>query len=96
MLGYLVFAVIGRVIIYVWMKFDLPIKNKWLEKLHACDLCSGVWIYSILAVAFNVDVMSELYTGIPIIAQLVTGIITSYLVHYFVLGWKAKHEVVVV
>lgn len=98
MLNWLIFAVVGRVLIYVWMKFELPFKNKWIEKIHECPLCSGVWIYGALALAFRVDIFSETFitTTATIIGELVTAVITSFLVHYFILGWKSQHEVIVV
>lgn len=97
MLIWLIFAVVGRVLIFVWQIFQLPFKNEWLEKLHRCDLCSGVWVYGLLAVSFKVDIFSEIFIMNPsLVGELVTAVITSYLVHYFVLGWKSQHEVIVV
>ncbi len=95
MLNILTVAVVGRVLIYVWMKFELPFKNKWLEKLHACDLCSGVWIYSALCLAANTNAFQFFFMP-PFVGEIVTAILMSYIVHYFVLGWKAQHEVIVV
>lgn len=58
----------------------------WLEKLHRCDLCSGVWVYAILAVALQLD----LFGMSNVVTQAATGAVTSYLVHVFVIGWKEK------
>lgn len=87
--GWLLFAATGRVLIYLWMIFPEPQFTKlpfWLEKLHRCDLCSGVWVYAILAVALQLD----LFGTNNVVTQAATGAITSYLVHMFMLGAKEK------
>jgi len=91
MLNWLVFAVIGRVLIFVWQRLHLPFKSEWFEKLHTCSLCSGVWIYSILAVSFKVDIFSDLFQP-SFVGQVSTGILTSYLVWVFVAGFKSLHQ----
>lgn len=86
---WLLFAATGRVLIYLWMQFPEPPFMKlpsWLEKLHRCDLCSGVWIFGIMAIALQVDIFGM---G-NIVTQAATGAITSYLVHLFVLGAREK------
>lgn len=86
---WLLFAATGRVLIYLWMIFPEPQFMKlpsWLEKLHRCDLCSGVWIYSILAIAIQID----LFGLNNVVTQIATGAVTSYLVHVFVIGVKEK------
>ena len=95
MLSWLAFAAVGKVLIFVWQKFQFPFKNEWLEKIHDCPLCSGVWIYSVLAVGFNVDIFADFFRS-TIISQVSTGILTSYLVWVFVAGWKSLHEEVIV
>lgn len=95
MIDWLVFAAVGRVLVFVWQKFQLPFKNEWLEKLHNCDLCSGVWIYGVLAMGFNVDIFADFFKP-SIIGEVSTAILTSYLVWVFVAGWKSQHEVIVI
>lgn len=58
----------------------------WLEKLHRCDLCSGFWVYGILAIALQLD----LFGMNNIVTQVATGAVTSYLVHVFIIGAKEK------
>lgn len=60
----------------------------WLEKLHRCDLCSGTWIYGVLAIALQLD----LFGANNIITQFATGALTSYLVHVFVIGVREKYS----
>lgn len=64
----------------------------YVEKLHRCDLCSGVWIYGILAVALGID----LFGANNIVTQAATGAITSYLVHVFLIGVREKFAPTVV
>lgn len=95
--AWVLFAITGRILIYLWFAFPLPpasdrIKKKYLwqvvEKLHSCDLCAGVWIYSLLAIVTQSD-MSGL--GNPI-TEIATGALTSFAVHLFMLGVKEKFQ----
>jgi hypothetical protein len=99
LVSWILLLLLGRLVIYVWMIFHLPkwMKNEWMEQLHGCDLCSGIWIYTILSFFLEVDLLDELGFGyIPVLGALITGIVISWLVHIFILGWKAKYEIVVV
>lgn len=96
---WLIFAATGRVFIFLWFAFPLPPsfakeinKRKYhvqvLNKLHECDLCAGVWIYSILALATGAD-MSGVNSVVTMIA---TGVVTSFLVHLFMIGVREKFQ----
>lgn len=97
---WILFLLMGKIVIHVWMQFYLPKflkKSEWLKKLHECDLCSGVWIYSILSFFMGVDLLEVTGFGyIPLVSAIITGIVVSWLMHIFSLGWKAKYEVVIV
>lgn len=99
-LKWIAFILIGKICIHIFMQFHFPKfmqRLEWIKKLHECDLCSGVWIYSILSFFMGVKLLEVLGFGnIPLLDQVVTGIVVSWLVHIFTLGWKAKYEVVVV
>lgn len=85
---WLIFAATGKILVYTWMIFPMPVRMPyWFEKLHGCDLCSGVWIYSILAVAISGSIFWEN----NIVMQVATGIVTSYLIHVFFVGVKEKY-----
>lgn len=99
LVSWILFIVLGRIVTHLWMSFHLPkwMKNDWVEKLHSCDLCSGVWVYTILSFFMEVDLLEVVGFGyIPVIGAIITGCVISWLVHIFVLGWKAKYEIVVV
>lgn len=91
---WVLFALTGRILVYVWFMFPLPpafhLKqtyfHKSVKKLHECDLCAGTWIYSVLAFATSAD-MSGMQTAITIIA---TGVLTAFAVHVFMIGVKEK------
>ena len=91
MLNWIVFAAIGKLVIFLWMKFPLPFRNEWIEKLHKCDLCSGIWVFCALALFFGVDIVQDTFGfTVPIAGALVTGAITSFMVHVFSIGWREK------
>lgn len=100
MLEWLVFILLGRVTIYLWQIFPLPefINNiRTINYLHGCDLCSGVWAYSILAGFMQMDILEPLgFWYVPLLSEILVGMVTSFLVHIFVIGWKAKFDVVVI
>ncbi len=94
MANWLAYILIGKLFIYLWQQIPLPEKmesNPIISKLHGCDLCAGVWIYSALALIMGVDILSlfgiQAYT---IIKEGVTGGIISFVVHIFSLGWRDK------
>ncbi len=97
---WIIFLILGRIVIHIWQQFHFPRflkKYEWLKKLHECDLCSGVYAYSILSFFMETDLLEVTGFGyIPIIGAVVTGIVISWLVHVFILGWKAKYEIVVI
>jgi len=101
MLHWILFAVLGRLLIYLWMKVVLP---EWLQKinfistLHECSLCSGVWLFTALAFFMKVDVLTSWFEfqHIAIIGEIITGALTSYLVWIFTIGFKEAHLTVTV
>jgi len=93
MLDWLVYASVGKLIITLWMKFYLPhwlSKFTFVEKLHECGLCSGVYIYSILGLFLGIDILYSWFHfwRIPIFGEIITGMVTSWIVHVFSVGFK--------
>jgi hypothetical protein len=97
---WILFLLIGKIIIYIFMKFDLPKPIKkftWFAKLHDCSLCSGVWIFTGLSIFMGVDLLSTiLFTYVPFVSEIITGIVVSWAVWIFTLGWHSAYDVVVV
>ena len=100
MVDWLVFILLGRVAIYLWQSFHLPdfLNNmRTIRYLHGCDLCSGVWAYSILSGLLQIDILEPLgFWYVPLVSEILVGMVTSFIVHIFVIGWRAKFDVVVV
>ena len=98
--SWVLFLILGKIIIYVFMKFELPKPLKrfvWFTKLHDCSLCSGVWVYIILSLFMGVDLLSTLvFTYVPIVSEVVTGVVVSWVVWIFTLGWHSAYDIVVV
>ena len=94
---YVIYAVIGKLFIYTLQKFPLvrDIKNKFVHELIECDYCLGVWVFSILSYLFHLVLFRE-YIYFPIISELATGVITSFLVHLINIGWREKFGTIVV
>lgn len=82
------------------MEFPLPqrVDNiKFIHDLHACDLCSGLYLFTILAWITKVDILQMLgFDYLVFLNYVLTGGIISFLVHLISLGWKAKFEVIVI
>lgn len=96
MLNWLIYAVLGRLLIFLWMKLELPEKIekiKFISSLHKCDLCSGVWIFIPLAFFMNIDLLYSWFGfgHIFIISELITGCLTSYIVWIFMIGFREVH-----
>ena len=88
MIEWIVFAGIGRLLIFLGQKFPLPqfLENKrTIKQLHECPLCLGVWIYSGLAYFMRMDLFGWYY---PVVTEVLAGCLTSFVVHIFIIGWK--------
>lgn len=82
------------------MQFPLPKflkKIKTIEYLHSCDLCFGTWVYAFLSLFMQTELLSVLgFEYVPVLSEIVTGGVISFIVHLISIGWKAKFEVIVV
>ena len=102
MLEWFTYAVLGKLLIYLWQLFPIPEPKKTyisqvIYKLHQCDLCSGFWIFGGLALIFGIDIIQDTFGyTVQFAGELITGAITSYVVHIFSIGWKTKYEVIVI
>jgi len=96
---FLAYAAIGKLIIYIIQIFPLdglPLigrlfqDGRYLYKWWKCDLCLGVWVYAPLSFLYNINFL-PFY--IPVINEIIMGMVTSFLVHLISLGWKEKFTV---
>lgn len=78
--SWLIYAVVGRILIFVWQKFPAKyVPTAFIKDIHACDLCSGTYLYPVLAWVM----------GMNFISGILLGVVTSYIVWIFVKGVKA-------
>jgi hypothetical protein len=97
-LDFVEFAIIGKIIVFLFQKFPknkIPFigqffrEGKLLEELFACDLCLGFWIYFGLAFLLDVDIVGA---DVPFFSELITGAVTTFVVHIFSAGWNANFQ----
>ena len=79
-----------------------PTQRLWKLFKH-CDLCLGFWVFLLAALVTNIQVyyLPDVFVTIPVVSTValyilnsfVTAIISTFVVHVFVLGWKAKFYV---
>ena len=97
----LAYILIGKLSIYLIQKFPfhkLPLlgrlfePGRFLEQLIGCDLCFGCWVYWFYSYLFKLNFMQDWFY-IPVLCELLTGAITSFVVHLVSIGWKDKFGV---
>lgn len=91
---FLAYLALGKLLIYLGQKFLGNIKL--IEKLTSCDLCLGVWVYSVLAGLFQIRLLEDVYFYVPVVNEVITGCVVSYLVHLITIGFREKHLPVIV
>ena len=96
LITWLIYAGLGKVVIFLGMKFPRPAwgKSEFLDQLFSCDLCLGVWVYTILAVILNIDAISEYVGYIPVLNSILTGMFTAFVIHIFSLGWQERFSII--
>lgn len=83
LLSWAITAVLGRILIFVWQKFPAKyVPTEFLKDVHACDLCSGTYLYPVLFWLLGVDWLNA----------IIFGITTSFVVWVFVRGMKTLVE----
>ena len=99
------FALVGKLIIFLFQKFftpHLPLIGRLFEeerfwgRLVSCDLCLGFWVFSGLSFITNVNVTGELFIYVPILSEVVTGAIVSFIMHLISAGWNAQYQNIIV
>ena len=100
MVEFVIYALVGKIIIFLLQKFpknSLPIIGKYLfregrflDKLFGCGLCLGFWIYLGLSFYFSVNLFGEIY--VPIVSEIITGAVTTFVVFIFSVGWNSEFQ----
>ena len=71
-----------------------PIISRYakLQELVDCDFCLGFWVFSLLAWALGINLLTPVY--IPVFSEAATGLIASFFVHMARIGWTTKFGIV--
>ena len=89
-LEYFAYLFVGRLLMYLLRLFPpvvrLAEKYEDTEKLLNCDLCLGVWTYTILSGIMNIQIMTDM----NIFGYLLTGSVSSFIMALIVDGWNQK------
>ena len=100
---YLFYIIAGKISLFVLQRFPLRkirflrkhlAEGKFLQELISCDLCLGVWIYTVLAYFFKINLYDAFY--LPGLSELLTGATTSFIMHVFSAGWKSLYSMTVI
>ncbi len=98
------FLLVGRLVVFVLQKFPfikIPFigrlfeEGKFLEQLFGCSLCLGVWVFTILSYLLQIDFIKDTFgTDMIIVNSLITGMIASFVVYIFEIGWNTRFGVI--
>jgi len=69
-------------------------EGKFLQELFSCDLCLGVWVYTVLAFFFKANIFDMFY--FPVVSEALTGMATSFIMHLISAGWQSLYNVTVI
>jgi hypothetical protein len=94
---YILYLLIGRLLIFIGMKFPLFTKSRYgfVRELFSCDLCLGVWIYTLLSIASG-EILFKSWFYFWGLNELITGCVSAFLVHVFLIGWREKFQTIVI
>lgn len=99
------FLLIGRLTIFFLQKFPfqkVPIIGRYfqdggfLQELFSCDLCLGVYLFAALGYILHLDFIRDIFgTYLVVFNEVMTGMIASFVVHIFRIGWESKFGMIV-
>lgn len=84
-----VYLALGRLLIYLAQKSPY-FKKGFLGDLFACDLCLGVWVYSLLSLVFYHVWFIESMPYTPLLSEVLTGSSASMLMWLMTTGFREK------
>ena len=93
--SFLIYLLAGKVLIFFGMKFaeDNEIPIKFIRTLLSCPICWGFWVYGVLSFLLGEQLFWEIYY-VPIVSELVTGGISSLIIHLISVGWKEQFTII--
>ena len=95
--SFIVYIAVGKLLIFFSQKFakDNGIINGFIGRLLNCGLCWGFWVYGLLSLLLGEIIFKDFFY-VPILSEIVTGGLTSLMVHLVNLGWKEQFEIIIV
>jgi hypothetical protein len=95
---FVLYMAVGKLLIWTLQRFffDNKFKVKFLERLFECDLCLGTWVYIAIALAFHVVLLKDAFSYYPVLSEIITGVLSSFIMHILSIGWREKFYTVVV
>lgn len=94
---FVLYLALGKLLIWTGQKFGRGnFNNRFLLRLFDCQFCLGVWVMTITALLFKINILSDVFPYVPILSEVVTGVVSSFLLHLLTLGWREQFDVVVI
>ena len=100
---YILYGLIGKLVIFLGQKAPYQqiigslIGNEqvrgFLQDLFDCDLCLGVWVYTLLSWIMKIN-MYHFY--VPVVSEFLTGMSMAFLAHLISIGWKEKFSTIII
>lgn len=100
---YIIYGLIGKLLIFLAQK--APYQNiigklfrgervrSFLQELFSCDLCLGVWVYTLLSWIMNINMY---YFYVPVVSEFLTGASMAFIAHLMTIGWKEKFSTIII
>lgn len=70
-------------------------KSSFLTALFDCDICLGFWVFLVLSPLFGITIIPSDILYIVIISYGLTAMLSAFVTHIFVIGWRVKFGVTV-
>lgn len=89
---------VGRLIIYLAQKAPyipkIPFWKSFFMELWTCDLCLGLYCYTLLSLVFGKVLFLDTLGYIPILSELITGSALSMVMFLIRNGWDARFRTI--
>lgn len=67
-----------------------PPEHELVKEFRECGLCIGAWVFTALAICGRINLIDFIDNGI--ISYILTGFVSSFIVHLLSGGWKYHFE----
>ena len=95
---WLIYLALGIAIIFVWRKSPyskwIGQKSTFLKDLQACNLCIGFWVYFILAIVMQINILTEFY--LIGVSQFLSAVVTATFFYILAAGWDTLFRNIII